>query len=42
MTSLNETYAEVKQEYNGLQEVVVHQVVCAAGNYFFTTTCHVS
>ncbi|CAH8632462.1 unnamed protein product [Schistosoma curassoni] len=33
MTSLNETYAEVKQEYNGLQEVVVHQVVCAAATY---------
>ncbi|CAH8651285.1 unnamed protein product [Schistosoma rodhaini] len=33
MTSLTETYAEVKQEYNGLQEVVVHQVVCAAATY---------
>ncbi|TNN07670.1 DNA mismatch repair protein, partial [Schistosoma japonicum] len=33
MTSLNEAYSEVKQEYNGLQEVVVHQVVCAAATY---------
>ncbi|CAH8593813.1 unnamed protein product [Schistosoma turkestanicum] len=33
MTSLNETYADVKQEYNRLQEVVVHQVVCAAATY---------